>query len=100
MTPPYTRCAPNQNDERQTDVQAHLHERAGNRHHGAGEDVGVRHGVVGGAETALFVLGFRQRLYDADARDVLAHRAHHAVEPLLHAAMPSNSRMGMRVHIV
>ena len=55
---------------------------------------------VGGAETALFVLGFRQRLYDADARDVLAHRAPHAVEPLLHAAMPSNSRMGMRVHIV
>lgn len=77
--------------ESQPDVQAHLHERAGDRHHGAGEDVGARHGVVGGAETALFVLGLGKRLYDADARDVLAHRAHHAVEPLLHAAVERNA---------
>lgn len=45
-------------NQRQTDVQAHLHKRAGDRHDRAGCDVRMRHFVVVSGKAALFILRF------------------------------------------
>ena len=67
----------------QADVQAELHEGAGDGHDGAGLDVRIRHLPVGGGEPAHFVPGLGQGLHHPDAGDVLPHDAHQHVQLLL-----------------
>ena len=75
-------------------VQAHLHQGAGNGHDGAGPDIGPGHSVVLPGKVLLLIGRLAQGLDDADAGDVLPHHPHHLVQPRLHLAVEGDTVAG------
>ena len=80
--------------QRQAQIEAHLHQRAGDGHNGAGLDVGPGHGVAAGGEAPGLVAGFGQGLDHPDAGDILPHDLDHLVQPGLDLAVEGDAVAG------
>ena len=87
-------CRPQPHYQRKADVEAHLHQRTGNGHDGAGLDIRPGHGLIAQAEAPLFIFGFGKRLDHTNAGNILTHHAHHIVQTLLHLAVKRNAISG------
>ena len=78
----------------QTDVQAQLHEGAGEGHKCAGFHIAFGHGLVVAQKPPLFVFGFGQGLHHPDAGDVFPHGPDHIIQPPLHLIVQGDSLFG------